>query len=100
MNLQDFKDSINKFSVSQMCSNNDGKTSMTGTMGGLCVIVGCLCFLLGVIDKIWITKTTDVMLQSLGLVTLGSAMLGVRKAKQGKSVAEEATIVSQLPDQK
>lgn len=78
--LKKIKD-INKFSFSQMTSNSDGKTSGSGTMGILICTIGTLCFLLGAIDKMFITKTTDIMIQSIIFVGIGAALLGYRKSK-------------------
>jgi hypothetical protein len=71
----------NKFSLAQMTSNSDGKTSGSGTMGVLICTVGSLCFLLGCIDKIFLTKEIDVITQSIVFVGIGAALLGYRKSK-------------------
>ena len=71
----------NKFSLAQMTSNSNGKTSGSGTMGVLICSVGALCFLMGCIDKIFLSKEIDVITQSIVLVGIGSALLGYRKSK-------------------
>lgn len=72
------KVNINKFSFAQLTSNNDGKTSGSGTMGVLVCTIGTLCFLLGCIDKMFINKDIDVITQSIILVGIGAALLGHR----------------------
>lgn len=72
---------INKFSFSQMTSNTSGKTSGSGTMGVLICVVGSLCFLLGCIDKLFINKDADIVMQSIVFVGIGAALLGYRKSK-------------------
>lgn len=72
------KVNINKFSFSQLTSNNDGKTSGSGTMGVLICTIGTLCFFLGCIDKMFINKDIDVITQAIILVGIGAALLGHR----------------------
>ena len=82
---------MNKFSFSQMTSNSDGKTSGSGTMGILICTVGSLCFLLGAIDKLFITGNIDIITQSIIFVGIGATLLGYRKSKNSrvKPVEEE-----------
>ena len=82
---------MNKFSFGQMTSNSDGKTSGSGTMGILICTVGSLCFLLGAIDKLFITGNIDVITQSIIFVGIGATLLGYRKSKDSgvKPVEEE-----------
>ena len=72
---------INKFSFAQLTSNNDGKTSGSGSMGVLICTVGSLCFLLGVVDKMFLTKTIDIVNESIILIGIGAALLGYRKSR-------------------
>jgi hypothetical protein len=72
---------MNKFSFSQMTSNSDGKTSGSGTMGVLICTVGSLCFLLGAIDKLFLTGNIEVITQSIIFVGIGATLLGYRKSK-------------------
>lgn len=76
------KNDINKFSWAQMTSNTGGKTSASGTSGVLCVGVGLLGFLAGVVDH-FAFKNDDIMTQSILLITLGAGLLGYRKSKDG-----------------
>lgn len=72
---------ISKFSFGQMTSNSDGKTSGSGTMGILICTVGTLCFLLGCVDKMFLSKEIDVITQSMLFVGIGAGLLGYRKSK-------------------
>jgi hypothetical protein len=82
---------INKFSFGQLTSNNDGKTSGSGTMGVLICTIGTLCFLLGCIDKMFINKDIDVITQSIILVGIGAALLGHRNHVRKGSVENQIT---------
>lgn len=53
------------FSFGQMTSNTDGKTSGSGSMGIYITLIGGICFLLGCIDKMWISKDVDIISQSI-----------------------------------
>jgi len=72
---------ISKFSFSEMCSNNDGKTSGSGTMGILVTTIAILCFAYGVI-----IKNSEIITQSSFIVGIGSGLLLGRKFVNGKSV--------------
>lgn len=72
---------IEKFSFAQMTSNSNGKTSSSGTMGTLICAAGTLCFMLGAVDRAFITKTADIMIQSIIFVGIGATLLGYRKSK-------------------
>jgi hypothetical protein len=83
---------INKFSFAQLTSNNNGKTSGSGTMGVLISAVGTLCFILGCIDKVFINQNTDVITQSIVFVGIGTALLAHRNhVRRGEEI-----IVSQI----
>lgn len=89
---------IDKFSFAQMTSNSNGKTSGSGTMGILICTVGTLCFLIGAIDTTFISKTTDVMMQSIIFVGIGTALLGYRKSKSSNTVEEIQSNQEQKPE--
>lgn len=80
---------MNTFSVAQMTSNSDGKTSASGSAGSICVFSGVLFFAVGVVDYMFVTKTAEIMSQSLMLIGAGSALLGLRKYQEG-SLAKTA----------
>lgn len=71
---------INKFSIAQMTANGDGKTSSSGTMGCLCVVVGSLGFIVGVID-FYLESKGDIMMQSIVVIGIGAGLLGYRKSQ-------------------
>jgi hypothetical protein len=64
-----------------MCSNADGKTSGSGTMGILTVCAGVLGFLYGAIDYSFMAKDGTIMSQAIIVITIGAGLLGVRKMK-------------------
>ena len=80
---------IEKFSFGQLTSNNDGKTSGTGTMGILICTVGTLCFFMGCIDKMFLSKTVDIVTQAIIFVGIGASLLGYRKAKEAEMDKQE-----------
>lgn len=85
---------ISKFSLAEIFSNNDGKSSGTAFTGVIICLVGTLCFFLGCIDKMWITHTTDVITQSIVLVGIGAALLGVRKVVSSKTPSDPSPVVN------
>lgn len=76
------------FSFGQLTSNDNGKTSASGTMGIYIVLIGGLCFLLGCIDKMWINRDIDIITQSIIFTTTGVTLLGIRKVKSIKDEAK------------
>lgn len=85
-----------RFSFGQMTSNQDGKTSGSGTMGILICTIGAISFLLGVIDKLWISGSIDVITQSIIFVGIGAALLGYRKGKEASPVVTDTTVQSNM----
>jgi hypothetical protein len=73
---------INKFSFSQMCSNSDGKTSGSGTVGIIASFAGILGFLFGVAYYAH-AKDATIMNQSIIVLTIGAGLLGYRKSHDG-----------------
>ncbi len=80
------KKDISKFSWAEMTSNDNGKTSGSGTVGIIISFIGGFCFLLGSIDKMFLTGTVDILTQSIIVIGIGVGLLGYRK---GKSVGEK-----------
>lgn len=76
---------ITKFSWAEATSNTKtGKTSGSGTAGLIVIGIGCLGFLGGVALYFFGKDGGDnVILHSLGMITVGSTLLGVRKHKDG-----------------
>lgn len=94
--VEKLKEQLGKFSLAEACSNSDGKTSGSGTAGLYVVFIGGIGFLSGIADRVWGTKSNDVMMYSSGLITIGATLLGVRKANQKNSVMDEATTESKI----
>lgn len=88
---------VSKFSFHEIFSNNDGKSSGTAFVGVIVSLVGTLCFFLGCIDKMWITHTVDVITQSIVLVGIGAALLGVRKVVSSKTPSESNPANGDVP---
>ena len=72
---------ISKFSFAEMTSNDDGKTSGSGTTGIFISSIGGLCFLLGAVDKMFLSGTVDSLTQSIIVIGIGVGLLGYRKGK-------------------
>jgi hypothetical protein len=72
---------ISKFSFAEMTSNDDGKTSGSGTTGIFISSIGGLCFLLGAVDKMFLSGTVDILTQSIIVIGIGVGLLGYRKGK-------------------
>lgn len=79
----------NQFSLAQMCSNSDGKTSGSGTMGVLTITVGLLTFIMGAVHDFALGGTGSIMTQSIIVISLGTGLLGYRKSK-GSTLTKEA----------
>lgn len=75
---------IKKFSFGEMTSNQDGKTSVTSTSGFIIVIIGSLSFLLGVVDKMFIDKSMDVINQAVAFTLIGASLIGVKNYVNGQ----------------
>ena len=72
---------INKFSFAEMTSTDAGKTSGSGTVGIVISFIGGFCFLLGSIDKMFLSGTVDILTQSIVVIGIGVGLLGYRKGK-------------------
>lgn len=76
---------VNKFSVSQMLSNSDGKTSASGTMGVFICLIGGVSFFIGAMALIFKGTDSDILVQSISLVYAGALLLGYRKSADRES---------------
>lgn len=82
---------ISKFSFAEMTSNDDGKTSGSGTVGIVISFIGGLCFFLGAIDKMFLSGTVDILTQSIIVIGIGVGLLGYRKGKSTDAKIAEST---------
>jgi hypothetical protein len=85
------KPNMHEFSWSELFSNGDGKTSGTAFCGIIISMIGSFCFLLGCIDKMFISTSIDVISQSIVFVGIGSGLLGLRKFVDSKKSSDEPT---------
>jgi len=69
---------IQKWSFGEMTSNTDGKSSVTSTSGFIIVMVGAFSFLLGVVDKMFLDKSMDVINQAVAFTMIGAALIGYK----------------------
>ena len=91
------KPSVSKFSWAEAFSNNNGKTSASAICGFVICIVGSVCFLLGSIDKMFLTQSIDVITQSIAFVMIGAALLGLRKVVSNKEKEVSDSSTSEAP---
>lgn len=75
-----------------MFSNDNGKTSATAFVGVVICLSGTICFLLGVVDKMFLSKTIDIISQSITFVLIGASLMGVRKVVGGKSTPIDSSV--------
>jgi|LakMenEpi03Aug12_release.lakeMendotaPanAssembly.Ray.scaffolds.fasta_scaffold306852_4 hypothetical protein len=80
-----------KFSWSELFSNESGKTSATAFCGVVICLSGTATFVLGCVDKMWITHTIDVITQSIVFVGIGATLMGVRKIYDVKATVQDTS---------
>lgn len=90
---------IKKFSFGEMTSNNNGKTSATSTAGLYIILIGGLSFFLGVIDKMFIDKSIDIINQAVMFTTIGAALLGVKNVMGAKNAEVTPTDTPVEPEE-
>ncbi len=86
------KPNMSKFSWAELFSNTDGKTSGSGFVGVVICLVGTLCFFMGCIDRMFISKEIDILTQSIVFVGIGATLLGVRKVKSTSNTSNTSEI--------
>jgi hypothetical protein len=88
-----------QFSWSELFSNETGKTSSTAFCGVVICVAGTLTFILGCFDKMWVTKSLDVINQSIMFVGIGAALMGVRKVVDSKNPIDPNQFPQEDPNQ-
>lgn len=78
--------SIDKFSIPQMYSNSQGKTSASLVAAHVLILTGCYMGVHGVF-----TQHSESMFQGIAFATLGTALLGIRRVTNDKSVNADGT---------
>lgn len=91
------------FSFTEMVSNNTGKTSASGFSGVIICLIGALCFLIGSIAVVaGKTDSSDILIQSIGMVYAGALLLGYRKSADKAEIEagiENAPIEQEHPNE-
>ena len=75
---------VNEFSLAQMVSNQNGKTSAPAVAGLWLILVGTICFAWSSYTYVYYKTGSDVLIQSLGMATLGTSLLVTRRLKPTK----------------
>lgn len=78
---------ISKFSIQEMFSNSNGKTSNSAVVGTYLSFIGSITFIAGIILAISNPNnphSPNILLQSLAFVGAGSALIMAKKLKPTK----------------
>ena len=86
------------FSLTEACANNTGKTSASGTAGLACVFIGLLCFCVGCADY-FVDQKSDIMLQSIVVISIGGGLLGYRKSQPDPMPADDPLVPEEKKDE-
>ena len=79
------KPDMMKFSIAQMTSNADGKTSSSGTCGCYIIVISVLAFVYGCVE-FHSSGKADIMMYSSANILLGAGLLGYRKSVDKTSI--------------
>jgi len=77
---------IKKWSWGEMTSNDNGKTSITGTSGFICLMIGLLGFVFSLIASAYKGLNIEYVYASIIVISIGSGLLGYKK-KIAKDIA-------------
>jgi len=85
---------IQKWSFAEMTSNEDGKTSSSGTMGVFTIFIGSIGFLFSLFMAAFYNGTPDYVYISVMVISIGAGLLGYRKSvsKEIKSLIKNKNI--------
>lgn len=70
---------IHIWSYAEMTSNEDGKTSASGTMGSFTILIGLIGFLFSLIMAAFFSGTAEYVYISVMVISIGAGLLGYRK---------------------
>lgn len=70
---------IHKWSYAEMTSNEDGKTSASGTMGSFTILIGLIGFLFSLAMAAFFNGTAEYVYISVMVISIGAGLLGYRK---------------------
>jgi hypothetical protein len=76
---------IRRFSVSELFSNSQGKSSISLVCVFMLVTTGCIMGIKGAFDR-----QGDSMLQGIAFATLGTGLLAVRRYTPDKEIPDKA----------
>ena len=76
---------IEKFSFAEACNNPKGKTSMALICGGLTILSGAIAFCYSIF-----THYGEGIGGSIAVLTIGSALLGIRRFTPDKEISTNA----------
>jgi len=87
---------VDKWSFTEMTSNDSGRTSATKTSGVFVILIGGICFFIGCISILFIDHSIDIISESVVFTSLGAALLGVKNISAGRFKQGTA---SEVPEQ-
>ena len=74
-----------KFSFVELTNNNNGKTSASIVAGLFIILIGGLSFIYSVYHKTYVIEST-------GLITIGSTLLGIRRFTKDKPLNDSENL--------
>lgn len=90
---------IKKWSWGEMTSNENGKTSASGTMGFWTIIAGLLGFLFTLVMAAFWDGTAEYVYISVMVISIGAGMLGYRKRISKDIISLGKTLKPGAPDE-
>jgi len=79
-----------KFNISEMFSDSQtGKTSVTKVSGAFLIMVGAIAFIYCVFLIKEVDRLNIILIQSLGVMTLGSGLIAAKVFKPSEPIQQE-----------